>query len=338
MNRVFLNFRRFRAVLPALTAALALGLFLAAAPAPAQNGAEDSWAALKPKLTGLGKALWDFAGATPYLDEIPRAESVEAAGDYGYYLDEPNGFLYSASWDGPCGCGERFRAAAFKKSGGDYLLVKSGIVDTCYNMPVAEATEPWDRILPPGFSLQNFYRSGEKMPADRGLFLIQVDIPEKGLDLTLTARPLMNVVSLKYDPEKIFSPITHSDWYETSEVRFATYALSLRDDVAKAVREGLLDERFTGRTDFSPEDLRALAAVVARGKTPEAEWIESAGEALAGHYEIYREYLKLGVKSFILSWSRADGRFRIKDKVPLDPPPSFLDFLLSDGWLFKPGC
>ena len=341
---------------PAL--AVTAGWLFGVGPALAQDGAEeDPWVAMKPKLTGLGQRLWDFAGATPYLAEIPRAESVEAAGDYGYYLDEVNGFLFYASWDGPCGCGEWFRAAAFKKSGGGWLLVKSGVGNTCYDFPQAEATEPWAAILPEGFSPENFYRAGEKRPAGRGLFLIEVEIPEKGLELTLTARPILNVSNLKYDPDRIFNPMKDWDWFERGGVDIDIFALSLRDDLARSVHEGGL-ESFSGRTDLTAEDLRLLAADLMRGsdsvwkigknsaslssKKSGAEASPEAVAELAGrlavHYEIYREYLKLGVKSFVFEWSQADDRFKIKNTVPLDPPPSFLDFMTTDAYPFKTGC
>ena len=327
-----------------------------ATPALAQSAEDDPWAEMKPKLTGLGKALWDFAGATPYLAEIPRADSVEAAGDYGYFLDEANGFLYSASWDGPCGCGEWFRAAAFKKSGGDFLLVKAGVGNTCYGFPMAEVSEPWAAVLPAGFSLQNFYRAGEQVPTDRGFFLIEVKIPEKGLELTLTARPVLNA-NLKYEPEKIFEPMKGWDWFERGGMSVDIFALPLRDDLAEAIREGRLD-KFFGKTDLTPEDLRALAADLLRGSgnvwrineqsaslSSKERGVEAApgdiaqlADRLAVHYEIYREYLKLGVRSFILRWSRADNRFQIKDRVPLEPPPSFFDFILTDAYVFKSGC
>lgn len=71
---------------------------------------------------------------------------------------------------------------------------------------------------------------------------------------------------------------------------------------------------------------------------PDPGQITAIKRRLVLYYEIYREYLRLGVKSFLLEWSRVDNRVKIKAKWPLDLPSSFLDFMITYSFIFAASC
>lgn len=330
------------------------GLFLAAllAGPPLQPPALAQESAPEPKVpwpTGLGKRMLEFAQILDPEWLPPRVDSVEEVDktDYGWYLNEADGFLYIAVYHTGCSCNtERYRVAAFKRSDGGYLLVRSGDQWACDSRIVAEASQPWAEILPPGFSLQSYFREGEKLRPDRAFFLIEVDIPEKGRELTLTARPMMNLVT-EYDPEAVFVPLKNRNFSAPWEETINTYSPMARFYFWRAAEDDRLDEEFIGRTEYNRADLDRLAAWALRTENirnnsykiePEPDEVADLTGKLELYYEIYREYLRLGIKSFILEWSRPDNRFKIKDKVRMDPPPSFLDFLITDGFIFATAC
>lgn len=322
-----------RSVLAAL-----VGLALVCGPVRAEEA--DSWAALDPKLTGLAKRMWDFAEVRPYLGEIPRVDSVEAVDGYGYFLDLPNGFLHAASWDGPCGCGDRASVSAFKKNDGGYLLVKSAVYSTCNKFPLAAASEPVAEVLPPGFSLADFYRPGQKMRTDRAFFQLVAALPEKGPEMTLTLRPLMNL-TLPYHPDRLLDTLAGQEVDPDSGVDgMAVQNIAFFSHEFKAAHsENRLADRFLTQVEFSPEDLRALAADVLgrrNGQPVDPDEVEERAKSLEHLYEVYQEYLKVGFSDIVLEWSRAQNRFQVKGKIPIKPLP-FIEFVM-EGLYWEISC
>jgi len=305
-----------------------------------ENESSEELQELEPKLSGLAAEMWAFADPQPYLGPIPEAGSVEEAGIYGYYLDVANGFLYAASWDGPCGCGEMIWTAAFKKKNGRHLLLKSGYSNTCGgDIPFALASEPWATIMPKGFSLKTFYRPDESPLTDKAYLYFQVEIPENGRRLTLNLKPALGL-TVPFSYEALFQPI-HGQYSVEEEHRYIKYShTALRWALKDMAEKGGFDELFLKKVDYRPEEIRELAAHVAQHPRA-ATWLKEGETAIAAEltelYAIYAEYNKCALKSLVLEWSRDKNRFEIVEKIPLDSVQPFVQFLLTE-YFFSFGC
>lgn len=241
--------------------------------------------------------------------------------------DSSNGYLHVAAQWPPCGCPCSGTSGAYRDNQGTYTLLTQA-TSSCENTTNLRANKPLQQILPHGLSLDTFAgaRAGTEQSMQTGMFYVEIDIPQKGTQTTLTLKPL---------------PIGHHQQcqgalcYSSAPDNKSNYAL--RAQILAILKHpqaaSLLSQlRADAADQITNKESQELELVLQQSGLQEKQ----AMQLLQDIQLIYKQYVfyqRLHHTQLVMGWDRAQGRFVIVQKRRPPVAMRFIDFLEKGRYL-----
>jgi len=273
----------------------------------------------------LSQLLWDrVKNCSNNFEDMDEDGSI----DFEELIDDSkNGYLkVSGTWP-TCGCGCSKTVAAYKGSNGGFTLIDKENWN-CNWLRKISSNRNLKEVLPEGFGINSFIPEGFVNPAQGyAFFYLDIELPHYGTDTKVQIKPIPFGMQIQSKSPLAYE-ISENESYSNCKNLSAIGAMANKIKNDKTL-DLLLNNRLA---EISKNDMAVINSFIGEDYGPLAT-IEVLRNELVILKKVYDMYMSIGHEYIILSWSRENGRFLIKENGKATYPISFKQFLSdSEYW------